>query len=100
MAEQELNLLQLTSCRVAELRARSPQIVRSETSTAGFRGIQLEYVLDDAFRDAITPAFARPAHATEYFPRMKASCIDPLVQYRLDPFRYRNRSNMPALANE
>jgi len=36
MSEQELNLLQLTSCSVAELCARSPQVVRGKTGKAGF----------------------------------------------------------------
>jgi hypothetical protein len=100
MSEQELNLLQLTSCRMAELRARSPQVVRSKTSKAGFRGIQPNHMPDDAFRDAITPAFTRPADATEYFPGMEVGCMNPLVQCRLNPFRDRNRSNVPALANK
>lgn len=26
--------------------------------------------------------------------------MDPLIQYRFDPFRYGNRSNVPTLANE
>ncbi len=26
--------------------------------------------------------------------------MDPFIQGRLDPFRYRNRSNVPALTNE
>jgi hypothetical protein len=74
--------------------------VRRETSKAGFRGIQLDHVPDDAFRDAFAPAFARSANTTEYFSRMEVSCVDPLIQGRLDPFRYRNRSNVAALANE
>jgi hypothetical protein len=31
---------------------------------------------------------------------MEVSCLDPLIQGRLDPFGHRNRSNVPALANE
>jgi hypothetical protein len=36
MSEQKLNLLQLSACRVAELCARAPQIVWSETRKASF----------------------------------------------------------------
>ena len=50
MSKQELNLLQLSSCGVTELRARAPQVVRSETSEARLCGIQLDYVPDDALR--------------------------------------------------
>jgi len=95
-----LNLLQLASCGVTELRARAPQIVRSETSEARLCGIQLDYVPDDALRYTITPAFARSADATEYPSRMKFSRMDPLIQDRLDPFRHGDRSNVPAFADE
>jgi hypothetical protein len=74
VSEQELDLLQLSSRRVAELCARAPQVMRGETSKGGFRGIQLDHMPDHAFRDAITPAFGSSADATEYFPRMEVSC--------------------------
>ena len=66
MSEQELNLLQLTSCRVAELCARAPQVVRRKTGKAGFSGIQLDHVPDDALRHAIAPPFAGSADAPKY----------------------------------
>ena len=83
MSELELNLLQLSSCGMTELRARAPQMVRSETSEARLCGIQLDYVPDDALRYTITPAFACSADATEYSPRMKFSRMDPLIQVAL-----------------
>ena len=39
VSEQELNLLQLAARRVAELRARAPQVVRRKTGNARFRRI-------------------------------------------------------------
>ena len=100
MSEQELNLLQLSSCGVTELRARAPQIVRSETGEARLGGIQFDNVPDEALRYTITPAFACSADAAEYPSRMKISRVDPLIQDRLDPFRHRNRSNVPSSADE
>ena len=79
MSEQELNLLQLTSCRVAELCARSPQVVRGETGKAGFRGIQLDHVPDDALCDPIAPPFAGSADAPKYLSGVEVSCLDPLI---------------------
>ena len=100
MSEQELNLLQLASCSVAKLCARAPQIVRGKTGKAGFGGIQLDHVPDDALRDAIAPPFPGSANASKYLSGMEVSGMDPLIQCRFDPFRYRDRSNVPALANE
>src|SRR5436305_8506475 len=63
MSEQELNLFQLTSGRMAQFRARTPQIVRRNSGKARFCGIQLDDVPNHALRDPITPPFARPADA-------------------------------------
>jgi hypothetical protein len=85
MSEQELDLLQLSSRKVAELCARAPQIVWSETSEAGFCGVQLDDVPDDTFRHAVTQAFTRSADATKYLARIQVSCMDPLIHGRYSP---------------
>src|SRR5690348_13280065 len=100
MPEQELNLLQLTSCRVAKLCARAPQVVRGKTGKARSCGIQFHHVPDDAFRDTISPPFAGSADASKYLAGVEISCLDPLIQGRLHPFGYGNRSDVPALANK
>jgi hypothetical protein len=74
--------------------------VRRETGQAGFGGIQLDHVPDDALGDAIAPPCAGSADASKYLSGMELSGLDPLIQGRLDPFGYGNRSNMPALAHE
>jgi hypothetical protein len=74
--------------------------MRSETSKAGFGGIQLDHMPSDALRDPMTPAFTRSADTTEYLSRMQLSCMDPRIQGRLDPFGHGNRSNVPAFANK
>jgi hypothetical protein len=93
-------LLQLASCRVAELCARPPQIVRGKIGEATFGGIQLDHVPNDAFRDTIAPPFTSSADTTEYLARMQVSGSDPRIQGCLNPFGDGNRSNVPALANE
>ena len=98
MSEQELDLLQLASCRVAELCARPPQIVRGKTGEATLGGIQLDHVPNDAFRDTIAPPFTSSADTTEYLARMQVSGSDPRIQGRLNPLGDGNRSNVPALA--
>jgi hypothetical protein len=79
MPKQELNLLQLSSCRVAQLCARAPQVMRRETGKADFGGVRFHYVAHYSLRHAITPALPSPADATKYFPSMKLGCTNPLV---------------------
>lgn len=95
-----MNLLQLTSCRVAQLGARTPQVVRGKTGKADLCGIHLDHVPDDTLRHAIAPPCAGSANASKYFSGMDVSGLDPLIQDRLDPSGYGNRPNVPALANE
>jgi hypothetical protein len=97
MAEQELNLLQLTSCRMAELCAGAPQVVRGNTDKAGLSRIQLDHVPHDVLREASTPPFACSADAPKYLSGVEISCLDPLIQGRFDPFGYRNGPNVPPL---
>lgn len=100
VSEQELNLFQFTSCRVAKLGARAPQVVGGKTGKACSCGIQFHHVPDDAFRDAIAPPFTSSADATEHPSGVKVSCVDPFVHRRFDPVGNGNRSNVAALANE
>jgi hypothetical protein len=79
MPKQELNLLQLSSCGVAQLRARAPQVMRRETGEADFGRVRLNYVPHYSLRNAITPALPSPADATEYLPGMELGRTNPLV---------------------
>jgi hypothetical protein len=62
MSKEELDLLQLASGRMAELRARAPQVVRSDTSKTNFGGVQLDDVPHHSLCDAVTPAFSGSAN--------------------------------------
>lgn len=79
MPMQELNLLQLSSCRMAQVGARAPQVLRPETGKAEFGGVRFHYMPHCSFRHAITPVVPSPADATKYFPSMKLGCTNPLV---------------------
>jgi hypothetical protein len=65
VTEKKLNLLQLSSCRMTELRAGASQVMRSETSKANFRGIQLDHVPHQALCNAVTPALSSSADASK-----------------------------------
>ena len=100
MPKQELNLVQFSACGMAQLGTGATEIVRSKTIKTKLRGIQLDYVPDNALRYTVTPAFACSADTTEDFPRPKFSRMDPLIQNRLDPVRHEHRANVPAFSDE
>jgi hypothetical protein len=62
MPQQELNLLQLTTAAVAQLRAGSPQVVRCNMLQAHSLTASLDYVPHDILRDAFPHTV--PARAT------------------------------------
>jgi hypothetical protein len=57
MPQQELNLLQLATAAVAQLRAGSPQIMRCNMLQARSLAAGLDYVPHDILRDAFIPSF-------------------------------------------
>ena len=65
MSEEELDLLQLSSCRMAQLRTRAPQVVRSETREANAGGVELDDVPHHSLGHAITPPLSSPANASK-----------------------------------
>ena len=65
MAEQELDLLQLSTGSMAQLRARAPQVMGRDGPEAEFAGVLLHDVPNQAFGYAVTPTFAGSADAAE-----------------------------------
>jgi hypothetical protein len=59
MAQQELNLLQLATARVAQLRTGSPQVMRCNMLQARSLAAGLYYVPHDILRDAFPPHLSR-----------------------------------------
>jgi hypothetical protein len=65
VAEQELDLLQLSAGGMAQLRARAPQVMGRDGPEPQFGTVLLHDVPNQAFGHAVTPAFAGSAHAAE-----------------------------------
>ncbi len=65
MAKQELDLLQFSSGRMAQFRARAPEIMRRDAPEAEFGGVLLYDVPNQAFGHAVTPALSGTANAAE-----------------------------------
>ena len=59
MPQQELNLLQLATAAVAQLRAGSPQVMRRNMLQARSLAATLDYVPHDILRDAFPPHLSR-----------------------------------------
>jgi hypothetical protein len=71
MAEQELNLLQLTAGRPAQPRACSAQIMWREPLIAGPRHEFLHYVPNQLLGNSVASRPARAAHLSE-----KLACLN------------------------
>ena len=65
VAEQELDLLQLSAGGMAQLRARTPQVMRRDGSEAEFGSVLLHHVPNQSFGHALTPSLPGSADATE-----------------------------------
>ena|SRR6516164_7273844 len=65
MTQQELNLLQLTASRMAEPRARSPEVVRREFGNACFPGEFLHHMPNGLLCKPFSPDPARSVDSPE-----------------------------------
>ena len=65
VAQQELNLLQFSSGRVAELGTGPPEVVWREGRDADFLRELPDYMPDDLFRHTFSPDSSGPADPTE-----------------------------------
>jgi hypothetical protein len=83
--EKELYLLQLTACRMAQLRARAPQIMRSESSKAEFLSVMFHYMPHQPLRHVITPPLSSSAYTSKQFSGVESGFTSPSVYFRFDP---------------
>ena len=100
MAEQELDLLQLSSPASRHRRAQ----VRRRSSGARFSMVRsfgaLPYDMPhDPFRYPVSPGFACAANAAKHAALAHSSGNKPGINGALDPIRNGHRPNMPGLAN-
>jgi hypothetical protein len=100
MAQQELNLLQLATARVAQLRTGSPQIMRCNMLQARSLAAGLYYVPHDILRDAFPPHLSRSGDGSKD-PSLRNPGRDrPLIERRFYPFWNRHGADVAALADQ
>ena len=100
MPQQELNLLKLSAVRVAQLRTRSPQVMRRNMLQARSLAATLDYVPHDILRDAFSPHLSRPGNCSKDPSLRHPGCYYPLIECRFDPLWNGHRADMAALADQ
>jgi len=100
MPQQELNLLQLATIRVAQLRASSPQVMRCDMLQARSLAASLDYVPHDILRDAFSPHFSRSGNPSKDPSLCDPGCHRPLIECRFDPFWNGHGANVATLADQ
>src|ERR1043165_9240852 len=100
MAEQELNLLQFSSGRVAPARTAATKIVRGKLFNSGPLGAFPYDVPDDVLRETISPYHTVLADRSKYATVLDTGCCRPRVNSLLHPIRNRNRPNMASFSDQ
>jgi len=98
MPKKELNLLQLTTAIVTELRASSSQVVRRNMFESGSFTTAFDHVPDHILRDSFAPDRVGPAHGAKYPALRHACCGSPLIERRFHPVWDRDCADMSTLA--
>ena len=100
MPQQELNLLQLATTAVAQLRAGPPQIMRCDMLQARSLAAGLDYVPHNILRDAFPPHLSHPGDGSKDPSFPDPGCRRPLIERGFDPFRNGHGANVSAFANQ
>jgi hypothetical protein len=97
--QQELNLLQLATARVAQFRTGSPQVMRSNMLQARSLAATLDYVPHDILRDAFPPHLSRSGDGSKDSSLCNPGCSCPLIERGFDPFWNGYGADVSALAD-
>ena len=100
MPQQELNLLQLATAAVAQLRAGSSQIMRRNMLQARSLAAGLDYVPHNILRDALPPHLSHPGDGSKDPSLPDPGRRRPLIERGFDPFWNGHCANVSALANQ
>ena len=100
MPQQELNLLQLATAAVAQLRTGSPQVMRCNVLQACSLAAGLDYVPHDILRDAFPPHLSRSGKPSKDPSLCDLGCYYPLIECRFDPLWNGHRADVAALADQ
>jgi hypothetical protein len=100
VTEKELNLFQLSTRSMAQLRARTPQIMRRNMGQPEFSCVMFYNVPDDSFRYTFAPGLARATYTSKQSASRNPGFSCPQVDGGFDPFGHRHGSNVAAFANQ
>ena len=100
MPQQELNLLQLATARVAQLRTGSAQVMRCNMVQARSLAAGLDHVPHNILRDAFAPYPSRPGDGPKDSSLRDPGCSYPLIERRFHPFWNRHGADVSALPDQ
>ena len=100
MPQQELNLFQLATVAVAQLRTGSPQVMRSDMLQARSLAAGLDYVPHNILRDAFPPYLSRPGDGSKDPSLRDLGCQRPQIERGFDPFWNGHGADVSALADQ
>ena len=100
VSQEELDLLQLASRRMAEPSTGPTQIVWRQLHHAKALGGFLHNVPNCLHRHAISPSPSKFVDPAEQFSSINCGCGELIVQFGSHPIRDRNRSNVASLADQ
>jgi hypothetical protein len=100
VAKKELDLIQFSTGCMAQLRTRTPQIVRRYMGEPKFSSVLFYNMPDDSFGYAVTPGFASPAYTSEQSSGRNSGFTRPAVDGRFDPLGHRYGLNVTAFADQ
>jgi len=100
MPQQELNLLQLATARVAQLRTGSPQVMRRNMLQARSLAATFDYIPHDILRDAFPPHLSRSGNGSKDSSLRDPGCCYPVIECRFYPFWNGHGADVAALTDQ
>jgi hypothetical protein len=100
MPQQELNLLQLATARVAQLRTGSAQVMRCNMLQSRSLAAGVDYVPHDILRDAFPPHLSRSGDGSKDLSLRDPGCSCPVIERRFYPFWDGDGADVAALADQ
>ena len=85
---------------MAQLRARTPQIMRRYMGNPELPSVLFHNMPDDSFGHAVPPGFTSPTDTSEQFSGRNPGSSRPAVDSALDPLGHRHGSNVTAFADQ
>ena len=98
--EKELDLLQFSTRCMAQLRARTPQIMGCYLGKPEFPSVLFHDMPDYSFCYAVAPVFACRTDTSEQSSGRNSGCSHPNIDGPFDPFGNRHGSNVAAFADQ